>query len=207
MKPSEPRLTAPARGIRSLRGHDPRGVTVPNLQQAIDFFVDVVGCELITRSGPFRDDAGSFMADTLNVHPRAVIEPIALLRCGVGSNIELSQYSAPDQRDATPQNNDIGGQHIAFYVDDIDRAAAHLNALGVRVLAGPLPVTEGPAAGQVINDFLAPWGLHSSSSATLRAWPARPAPAGCLGRRRRWNASVPSFVTSSNRQEENPCPH
>jgi catechol 2,3-dioxygenase-like lactoylglutathione lyase family enzyme len=70
MEASEPKSAAPARGIPSLRGHEHTGVTVPNLQQAIDFFVDVVACELITRFGPFRDDIGSFMADTLNVHPR-----------------------------------------------------------------------------------------------------------------------------------------
>jgi catechol 2,3-dioxygenase-like lactoylglutathione lyase family enzyme len=147
-------------GIPSLRGQDHTGITVPDLQQAIRFFVDVVGCELCTQFGPFRDDTGSFMADTLNVHPRAVIEQIALLRCGMGSNIELFQYSAPDQRDAIPKNSDIGGHHIAFYVDDIEAAVAYLKAQGVTVLAGPLPVTEGPAAGQTINYFLAPWGLQ-----------------------------------------------
>ncbi|WP_213953765.1 VOC family protein [Variovorax sp. dw_954] len=151
---------AASRGIPSLRGHDHTGITVPDLEAAIRFFVDVVGCELITTFGPFRDDSGSFMADTLNVHPRAVIEQIALLRCGMGSNIELFQYSAPDQRNDIPKNSDIGGHHLAFYVDDIDTAVAYLKAQGVRVLAGPLPVTEGPAAGQTINYFLAPWGLQ-----------------------------------------------
>lgn len=147
-------------GIPSLRGQDHVGVTVPNLGEAIAFFVNVVGCELITTFGPFRDDTGSFMADTLNVHPRAVVEQIALLRCGMGSNIELFQYSAPDQHDAIPRNSDIGGHHLAFYVDDIDAAVAYLKAQGVHVLAGPLPVAQGPAAGQIINYFLAPWGLQ-----------------------------------------------
>lgn len=151
---------AAPRGIPSLRGQDHTGITVPDLEAAIAFFVDVIGCECITRFGPFRDDSGSFMADTLNVHPRAVIKEIALLRCGNGSNLELFQYSAPDQRDAIPRNSDIGGHHIAFYVDDIEAAVSHLKSHGVRVLAGPLPVTEGPAAGQTINYFLAPWGLQ-----------------------------------------------
>jgi len=149
-----------AKGIPTLRGQDHVGVTVPDLKAAIDFFVDVVGCELITTFGPFRDDTGSFMADTLNVHPRAVVEQIALLRCRMGSNIELFQYSSPDERDAIPKNSDIGGHHLAFYVDDIEQAAAYLKQRGVTVLAGPLPVTEGPAAGQIINYFLAPWGLQ-----------------------------------------------
>ncbi len=159
MNGTEGRADAP-RGIPGLRGQDHVGITVPDLDAAIDFFVDVIGCELAARFGPFRDDTGSFMADTLNVHPRAVVEEIALLRCGFGSNIELFQYSAPDQRVAIPKNSDIGGHHLAFHVDDIDSAVAYLKGRGVTLLAGPLPVTEGPAAGQTINYFLAPWGLQ-----------------------------------------------
>lgn len=153
-------MTPEGRGIPGLRGQDHIGITVPDIDEAVRFFVDVVGCTLATAFGPVRDDSGSFMADTLGVHPRAVIERIALLRCGNGSNIELFQYSAPDQRDAIPKNSDIGGHHLAFYVDDIGAAVAYLRAHGLRVFAGPLPVTEGPAAGQTINYFLAPWGLQ-----------------------------------------------
>ena len=82
------------------------------------------------------------------------------MRCGFGSNIELFSYDAPDQRDAHPRNSDIGGYHIAFYVDDIGAAAEYLQARGVRTLLGPLPVDEGPAAGQTILYFFAPWGLQ-----------------------------------------------
>jgi len=77
--------SASADQIPGLRGHDHTGITVPDLEAAIRFFVDVIGCELITTFGPFRDDSGSFMADTLDVHPRSVIHQIALLRCGMGS--------------------------------------------------------------------------------------------------------------------------
>ena len=150
----------PAAGIPTLRGHDHTGLTVPDLQAAVHFFVDVIGCQLVTTFGPFRDDAGSFMSDTLDVHPRAVIERIALLRCGMGSSIELFQYSAPVQRADPPKNSDIGGHHLAFYVDDMTAAVDYLKARGVRMLAGPLSITDGPVAGQTINYFLAPWGLQ-----------------------------------------------
>jgi catechol 2,3-dioxygenase-like lactoylglutathione lyase family enzyme len=92
MKRSGPQLQASQKGIPSLRGHDHTGITVADLEAAIRFFFDIVGCEFITRFGPFRDDSGSFMSDTLDVHPRAVVEQIALLRCGMGSNIELISY-------------------------------------------------------------------------------------------------------------------
>ncbi len=152
--------SASAQGIPGMRGHDHTGVTVPDMAQAVDFFVNVVGCQKAMSFGPFSDDKGTFMQDLLNVNPRAVIEEITLIRCGHGSNLELFKYTSPDQKDATPKNSDIGGYHIAFYVDDIAAAKAYLESKGVKTLMGPLPVEQGPAAGQSIFYFMAPWGLQ-----------------------------------------------
>ncbi|MER8523212.1 VOC family protein [Mesorhizobium sp. M0598] len=152
--------TAYASSIPGMRGHDHTGVTVPDMEQAVDFFTEVVGCKKAMSFGPFADDKGTFMQDLLGVDPKAVIEEITLVRCGHGSNIELFKYTAPDQKDLTPRNSDIGGFHIAFYVDDIAAAKAYLDGKGVKTRMGPLPVTEGPAAGQTILYFQAPWGLQ-----------------------------------------------
>ena len=92
-----------------MRGHDHTGVTVPDMKQAVDFFTEVIGCKKAMSFGPFADDKGTFMQDLLGVDPKAVIEEITLVRCGFGSNIELFKYTAPDQKDATPKNSDIGG--------------------------------------------------------------------------------------------------
>ena len=81
------------------------------------------------------------------------------MRCGFGSNIELFKYTAPDQKVVQPKNSDIGGFHIAFYVDDVG-GRKYLEGKGVATRMGPLPVTEGPAAGQTILYFQAPWGLQ-----------------------------------------------
>lgn len=151
---------AAAQGLPTLRGHDHTGITVPTMKEGLAFFVDVLGCKKAMSFGPFADEKGTFMEDTLNVNPRAVIKEITMVRCGNGSNIELFEYSSPDQKTVQPKNSDIGGYHIAFYVDDIKKAAAYLQAKGIRTLAGPLPVTEGPAAGQTILYFLSPWGLQ-----------------------------------------------
>ena len=151
---------AGAQGLPTLRGHDHTGITVPTMKEGLAFFVDILGCKQAMSFGPFADDKGSFMEDTLNVNPRAVIKQITMVRCGNGSNIELFEYTSPDQKTVQPKNSDIGGYHIAFYVDDIKKAAAYLQAKGIRTLAGPLPVNEGPAAGQTILYFLSPWGLQ-----------------------------------------------
>ncbi len=153
-------LPLAASPLPGVRGINHIGLTVPDLAQAESFFTDVMGCEKATSFGPFMDDKGTFMQDLLDVDPRAVVEEITLMRCGFGSNIELFKYTAPDQKTVVARNSDIGGHHIAFYVDDIDAVAADLKAKGIRTLMGPLPVSEGPAAGQSIIYFFAPWGLQ-----------------------------------------------
>lgn len=153
-------VPAGAEPLPGMRGVNHIGITVPDLAQAETFFADVMGCQKALSFGPFRDDAGTFMQDVLDVDPRAVIEQITLMRCGFGSNVELFKYTAPDQTTVTARNSDIGGHHIAFYVDDINAVAAYLKAAGIKANMGPIPVAEGPAAGQSILYFSAPWGLQ-----------------------------------------------
>ena len=147
-------------GIPGMRGHDHTGVTVPDMDQAVAFFTDILGCQKAMSFGPFADDKGTFMTDLLGVDAKAVIENITLMRCGFGSNIELFKYKAPDQRALDQKNSDIGAFHIAFYVDDIKAAKAFLDEKGVATRMGPLPVEQGPAAGQSIIYFQSPWGLQ-----------------------------------------------
>lgn len=147
-------------GLPGMRGHDHTGVTVPDMEQAVTFFTDILGCQKAMSFGPFADDKGTFMTDLLGVDSKAVIENITLMRCGFGSNVELFKYTAPDQKALNQKNSDIGAFHIAFYVDDIKAAKAFLDEKGVATRMGPLPVEQGPAAGQAILYFQAPWGLQ-----------------------------------------------
>jgi catechol 2,3-dioxygenase-like lactoylglutathione lyase family enzyme len=148
-----------APGLPGLRGMDHVGFTVPNLEQAVRFFVEVLGCERFYDLGPFSSQ-GDWMATHLNVHPRAVMRKLTFLRCGHGSNFEIFEYEAPDQRREQPRNSDIGGHHLAFYVDDLDAALAHLRARGITILGQPTVRTEGPSAGQSWVYFLTPWGMQ-----------------------------------------------
>ena len=146
-------------GLPGLRGTDHVGLTVPDLEAAVDFFVNVIGCEPFYRDGPFQSDVG-WMATHLNVHPDAVIRKIRWLRCANGPNFELFQYEAPNQVTSSPKNSDVGGHHLAFYVDDFATALRHLEQHNVRVLGEPTVRTAGPNAGQTWVYFLAPWGLQ-----------------------------------------------
>ena len=147
-------------GQLGLVGLDHVGLTVPDIDAAVAWFQQVMGCSAPLTFGPFGDPTGTFMQDLLGVHPRAVIEQITTIRCGRSASIELFEYDAPDQATTLPKNSDWAGHHVAFYVDDIDAAVAHMVRHGVQKLLGPLPVTDGPAAGQVINYFRAPFGTY-----------------------------------------------
>lgn len=146
-------------GLPGLRGTDHIGFTVPDLDEAVDFFVSVIGCEAFYDLGPFRAD-DDWMERQLNVHPRTVMRRLKFLRCRHGSNFEIFEYEAPDQNTAQPKNSDIGGHHLAFYVDNMDAALAYLKDKGVRILGEPVVRTQGPSAGQTWVYFLTPWGMQ-----------------------------------------------
>lgn len=155
--------TDPARavGIPTARSVDHFAFTVPNLDQAIEFFTDVLGCELVYRAGPFEDPDGNWMETALHVHPQASLH-LAMLRGGPTTNFELFEYTSPDAADAIPRNSDVGGHHVCFYVDDIDQAVDYLRAIdGVVVMGDPTPVgSPQPNAGSRFVYFKTPWGLQ-----------------------------------------------
>jgi catechol 2,3-dioxygenase-like lactoylglutathione lyase family enzyme len=141
------------------RGSDHLGITVPDMQQAIKFFTEVIGCQLFFKNGPFVFQ-NDWMKERLNVHPRATIKEIRMLRCGHGVNIELFEYTAPDQVTTPPKNSDIGGYHLAIYVDDVPAAVEHLRKHGIQVMAGPNSPPAGGNKGMTWNYFVSPWGMH-----------------------------------------------
>jgi catechol 2,3-dioxygenase-like lactoylglutathione lyase family enzyme len=141
------------------RGTEHIGFTVPDLDEAVRFFVEVIGCEPFYELGPFRSD-GDWMETHLNVHPRTVMKRLKFLRCRNGSNFEIFEYAAPGQDGTQPRDSDVGGHHLAFYVDDMSKAVAYLRSHGVRVLGEPTVRTEGPSAGQAWVYFLSPWGMQ-----------------------------------------------
>ena len=147
--------------IPGIRGMEHIGITVPDINQACDFFTNILGAEvLFTAATDFKGE-GDWMHEHLNVHARSEIKEFRYLRLGNGTNLEVFQYSAPDQHKGWPlKNSDEGGHHLAFYVDDMDAAIAFLKDNGVRVLGEPTSYTDGPNLGLTWCYFLAPWGLQ-----------------------------------------------
>lgn len=172
-------------GLPGLRGVDHVGVTVPDLDEAERFLVDVLGAvHVYTLGAKSADD--DWMTEQLGVHPRTVIREIRFYRLGAGLNLEVFQYDAADGQAGPPRNSDLGGHHLALYVDDLDAAVAHLRAHGVDVMGVPV-ASAGASEGQRWIYFRAPWGLQFELvsfpggkayevDAAVRLWhPAHPA--------------------------------
>ena len=143
-------------GVRRL---DHIGLTVPNLDEAHEFLVDVIGCEYMYKLGPYVHDDSDWMLEHLNVHPRTLMRELHFFRLGGQAVFEVFEYQAPDQRTEVPKNSDIGGHHVAIYVDDLDEAVEYLKSKGVRVLGDPT-VSKNASEGQRWVYFLAPWGMQ-----------------------------------------------
>jgi catechol 2,3-dioxygenase-like lactoylglutathione lyase family enzyme len=141
-------------------GIDHVGITVPDIGEAVAWFQQVMGAVAPLTFGPISDPQGTLMTDLLGVNPRAEIQQITMLRIGRSANIELFQYSAPDQNRTFCRNSDWSGHHIAFYVTDIDAAVAHMESKGAQKFLGPFSLTSGPGAGQSINYFRTPFGTY-----------------------------------------------
>ncbi|WP_405769456.1 VOC family protein [Actinacidiphila glaucinigra] len=134
------------------------GFTVPDLDQAHAWLVDVLGCEYLYSIGPFgaTDD---WMSEHLNVDARTVMRRLNFYRCGQQAVFEVFAYQADAQRQAVPRNSDVGGHHVALYVEDLDEAVGFLRARGVPVLGDPT-ASAGPSEGQRWVYFLSPWGMQ-----------------------------------------------
>ena len=145
--------------LPGLTGLDHIGFTVPDLDEAHAFLVDVLGCRYMYTLGPFRSEDTTWMSDHLNVDRRAVMERLHFYRCGDRAVFEVFQYAAPHQRTDQPRNSDVGGHHVALYVEDLDAAVRYLHERGVTVLGEPT-ASSGPSSGQRWVYFLAPWGMQ-----------------------------------------------
>jgi len=146
-------------GLPGLHGTDHVGFTVPDIEAATRFFVDVIGCDVVFEIGPFEAD-DDWMKTHLGVHPRAVIRTLRMLRCRNGPAFELFEYELDGASKNPPANSDAGAAHLGFMVEDIEAAVAHLRSHGVTVQGEQTTMTEGPSEGLTWVYFLAPWGMQ-----------------------------------------------
>lgn len=133
-------------GVRAatLYGGDYVSVGVPDLEQAVAFFQDVLDCRLI---GPESVVAKASSDD---------LPAFRLLSCDAGSVVELFDNSGVSPSPASGRAE----RPLQFVSDDVQHASEWLRHTGVSVGGSPHRLTSGPLAGRMVLDFVSPWGLR-----------------------------------------------
>lgn len=139
----------PAKGLPTARSVDHCGISVPDLDQAIIFFTDAIGADLLWRIGPFHESPTGAKIEAVE---------IAMLRLGPNLNLELLAFKADGQNRTLPNTVDVGAAHLAFFVDDLEAATASLATHGATVVGGPIDTNGAPKRGERIQYFKTPWG-------------------------------------------------
>src|SRR5690348_1472417 len=109
-----------ARGLPGFTHIDHVGLTVPDLDAAVAFYVDVFGATELYRLGPFdaaqiprMPDGRDWTEAHINVAGARLM--IAMLQIGANLMLELLRYEKPaNARPEPPRNCDVGAHHLAF---------------------------------------------------------------------------------------------
>jgi catechol 2,3-dioxygenase-like lactoylglutathione lyase family enzyme len=147
---------AAAQNTAEIIGIDHVGINVPDLNQGITFFSDVLGFKPVTQLGPIPLDAGWKEANHINPATGAVT--IKMINAGTGASIEVFSYADNKGSKVHPNSDDIGASHIAFYTADINKSVKYLKSKGVKILGEPYLTPSGDTAGESWVYFETPWG-------------------------------------------------
>ena len=131
------------------------GLTVSDLERSIAFYRDVLGLEVVSQW----DNARPYVRTVVGF-PDAELR-IALLRLPGGAapsghHLELLEYRSPRGVRGDARTCNPGNAHVAFMVEDLDRAHAELCAKGVRFKSAPVEVDYGRNKGAKVVYFLDP---------------------------------------------------
>jgi catechol 2,3-dioxygenase-like lactoylglutathione lyase family enzyme len=131
------------------------GITVPDLDRAIEFYTEVLGLPLFDPPSPVFDHAE--LGPAVGV-PEAALRQVNLA-CG-DSIIELLEYTNPPEASPTAVRADErGAAHLAIHVEDAAATKEELEAAGVEFLSAINVVDEGVLAGWRWVYFRDPFGI------------------------------------------------
>ncbi len=125
-----------------IKSVDHTGITVSSLDDALSFWVAVMGFEHLY-TWDFANS--SFLGELVGVKNAAA--RVAMVQ-GPGHLIELLEYHAPaDRQVLRPRSCDVGSVHVAFYVTNIDALVVRLRKEGWNALSGVQTIESGERAG------------------------------------------------------------
>jgi catechol 2,3-dioxygenase-like lactoylglutathione lyase family enzyme len=146
--------TAASGGAFSIKSIDHTGFTVSSLDNAVAFWVGVLGFKLLYTQ---TFEEGPFIEEVVGV-PGAALR-LAMVE-GPGHMIELLEYTSPkDRRTYKPQSSDVGSVHLAFYVENIDALVARAASAGWSPVGKIQTVESGERQGLRLIYVRSPDGI------------------------------------------------
>lgn len=128
-------------------GADHTSYTISNLEGSLEFYVEVMGCEILWQ----REITNQYFRDIVGF-PDCVVKAAHLRIPGSDHHIELFEYVQPEGSKADVRTNNIGSSHISFIVEDLFTAYEELKAKGVQFRSPPVEITAGANKGG--------WGVY-----------------------------------------------
>ena len=115
-------------------------ISTPDLQRCIDFYTNVVGCEI---AWTFGWDAGSADADAMTGLSDSAASAV-MLKLG-DTHLEVFEYRSPlpRQRHGRRPVNDHGITHICLLVKDLQAEYDRMQAAGMEFHSAPLKQDSG----------------------------------------------------------------
>ena len=131
------------------------GITVSNLDRALEFYRDVLGLEIMV--GPTDTIEGDDVSRGIRV-PDAKFR-LAVLKAG-NSTVELLEYFNPPSSVEKPLPvNNLGAMHVAFQVEHAEAKMKELEAKGIEFFTPLNVVEDGPLKGWKWVYFQDPDGI------------------------------------------------
>jgi catechol 2,3-dioxygenase-like lactoylglutathione lyase family enzyme len=112
-----------------MRAIDHVGLTVADLDRAVEFWCGRLGLRLLHRAIETDPDIASLIGED------SVELEIADLDAGDGRIIELIRYIRPAGRPVRARSSDPGSSHIALRVDDLDAALERIEGSEARQIS------------------------------------------------------------------------
>lgn len=128
-------------------GADHTSYTVANLERSLEFYVGLLGCELLWQ----RENSDQYFRDIVGF-PDCVVKLAHVRIPGSTHKLELVEYVTPPGVPADVRTNNPGSSHVAFLVDNLWQVYEELSSKGVKFRSPPIEITTGANKGG--------WGIY-----------------------------------------------
>jgi len=130
------------------------GLSVADLERSLEFYVDMLGCDVLWR----REETPPWLQEIVGF-PGCVVKRAQLRIPGGGHVLELLEYATPRGAAVDTHTNNPGTAHLCLLVEDLEEAYAALRARGARFRSPPVRIADGPSRGGLALYLLDPDGI------------------------------------------------